>query len=320
MKRIITTFHHAIILFATFSPLTGCATSSAIFKVRVVDDDNKPIKNVHSRFINIFDYGENRTGITDINGIFFNEIKNIFEVYGYFEKPGYYKTSGVIWRASVQESLPSPGVIYTNVLKRIIDPVPMILKDISTYPPRQDEPIGFDLEIGDWVFPDGKGKITDLLVTAQGVRTSLSVFSYSLSVEFLGENNGFIFIYSPPKDTGSLLKSELLPPQIAPETGYEKIINHFARQSPEEHRPTSTRDNTRRLIFRVRTEVDENGKIVSANYGWSNNDLYIAIKPNGKGITGFSLDYYYNPDSQSRSLEPKEIADKQIKELPGGEK
>ena len=306
------------IAFATLVPLTGCANPNATIRVSIVDEYGKPIQGVHSEVVSTYTY-DITGGLTDANGMYSVHLDKIYDIGGYFQKNGYYKTSGEFWKAPQWGDVPPADTNFAIVLKQIIDPVPMIRKDINAFPPRQGEPVGFDLEVGDWVFPDGKGKITDMLVTAEGKNNSMTDFSYLLSVEFLGENNGFYLYNFPPKGVDLSLRSELLPPQLAPETGYnEKLIEHFARSSLEHKWGISSRDGTSKLIFRVRTVVDDEGNIVSANYGWTSTDLYIAQRSNG--ITGFSLNYYYNPDPKSRSLEPKEIADRQVQALPKEEK
>ena len=310
-----------IILFVAilFNTLTGCAAmnglNDATVTVRVVDDFGEPVSNVHSRLLSLSNYDASR-GLTDENGVFSVHLQDIFyEISGRFEKTGYYKSSGMFWHWNEWGGVPPADTNFTVVLKRIIEPVPMIRKNVTAYPPHQGEPFGFDLEVGDWVFPDGKGTIADILIFAEGESSSMSVFSFSLSAEFLGEHNGFYPFHVPLENVPDpLLRSELPPPQIAPEIEYEKTIEHYARSSPTHKWGVSSRDETRRLIFRVRTVVDEEGKIISANYGWATQDLFFATIPGKK--TGFSFMYYYNPDPKSRSLEPKEIADRQNKVSP----
>ncbi|MCL1909370.1 MAG: hypothetical protein FWG05_00370, partial [Kiritimatiellaeota bacterium] len=67
-------------------------------------------------------------------------------------------------------------------------------------------------------------------------------------------------------------------------------------------------DETRRWIYRIRTEVDEDGKIISANYGWMTKDFQIGNPTGTLGV--IVLNYYHNPDPHSRSLEPKEITNR----------
>jgi len=292
----------------------GCLATSrdAIVTVRIIDDEGKPINAVRSTLAHTDTFNA-KTGFTDADGMYSDELTKIFaQIGGWFEKPGYYKSSGKFWGWSSGLLVPPADTNFTVVLKRIIDPVPMVYKKIAAYSPRPGEPVGFDLEIGDWVHPDGKGKITDMLITATKNYMSANEFSFSLSVEFIGEENGIQPFYYPSFiGAGYPLKSEFPPPQIAPELGYLKNIEHFSKKIPTERRAKNSLNENISRIFRVRTVLDEEGKIVSANYGWSFKDIYIESKPGD--FVGFSFTYYYNSDSKSRSLEPKEIADRQAK-------
>jgi len=132
-----------------------------------------------------------------------------------------------------------------------------------------------------------------------------------LSANFSGEHNGIQSFSINQIITGPSPRSELPPPPIAPINGYEKTFEYYARRVPTDRwHGTTSRDDTRRWIYRIRTEVDEDGNIIAANYGWMTKDI-IGASNEGKGR--FILAYYYNPDPQSRSLEPKEIADRQNK-------
>ena len=193
----------------------------------------------------------------------------------------------------------------------------MIQKEVRVIIPRLDEPVGFDLEVGDWVSPDGRGKSTDILFTQEGYFTSEKDYSFTLLAEFAAEENGIQSFQVPRGGVGAILQSALPLPQIAPKLGYEKIFESFIRQKPTQRQGDTPYEATRRWIYRVRTVLDEEGKIVSANYGWATDDIRFGI--NEDGTCRIVLKYYYNSDPHSRSLEPKEIADRQAKGLPKGD-
>ena len=303
-----------IIGMLAFTP--GCMAtgfSNATFRVRVVDEEGVPIGGVRSKLMNIYDMGSIPGGVTDTNGIYSCHLTKVYEVSGYFEKHGYYKSGGVFWNWDNQNRVPPAGTIFPIVMKRIIEPVSMTVKEFNAILPRMGESVGFDLEICDWVFPDGKGKIADMFFTIEGYYAANKNFSIQASVEFLGDKNGIQSFHYPKETAGHPLKSELPPPAIAPESGYESLIERFSHHIPPEKWASSSYDETCRWIYRIRTKVDDDGNIVAANYGWFVMD--ISVGPFGETGRVF-LKYYYNPDPQSRSLEPKEIADRQARDLP----
>ena len=278
----------------------------------MVDDIGNPISNVHANVYNIFDM-DTKPGLTDTNGMHTTRLDKIFHISGSFKKHGYYTSYGDFWKAPEWGKVPPANTNFTIVLKRILEPVPMRQREVTVIFPRLNEPIGFDLEVGDWIFPDGKGKTVDMFLTAERKYVSRREYSFSVSAEFIGELNG---IQSFIKPSTHDLKSELPPPPIAPKFGYMKTFESFSRHlSPDKWASASFVEN-RNWIFRIRTEIDKDRNIVSANYGWIVKDPASIPIPQPDGTGSFTIIYYYNPDPKSRSLEPKEIADRQAKDIP----
>jgi len=314
MKKIMTTFHFTFFALATFAPLTGCANNpNAIITVRVIDDAGKPISNVQSRIMSTFSYGT-PTGLTDTNGMYAVHLDKIYDLDGTFQKHGYYKTSGEFWQAPQWGDVPPADTNFIVVLKRIIEPISMKQRELIAIFPRLDEPIGYDLEIGDWIFPDGKGEITDILLKAERQYVSANDYSVNLFAKFAGEHNGIQPFYVHRQSANEFYRSELRTPPIAPLTGYINTYERFARQLPTEKKSNFSYDRTIGWIFRIRTELDENGEIITANYGWFSEDFSVGPIANGTARTSFK--FYFNSDPKSRSLEPKEIADRQNKVSP----
>ncbi len=73
----------------------------------------------------------------------------------------------------------------TIKLRPIKDPVPMYVKSIETSIPEKNKPIGFDLEVGDWVSPYGKGKVRDFIIKIkegeEGKKIKLDTFDIAFS-------------------------------------------------------------------------------------------------------------------------------------------
>jgi len=295
-----------IIIMGQYIPISKNTLNNSIVNVRVVDENNNPVENVHVKLYSNAD-SEAKPGLTDTNGMYSTFMKNIYaEIDGTFKKEGYYKSMGNFWGWDKWGGVPPADKVFTIMMKQIIDPVQLKYREIDLPFPRLEEPVGFDFEVGDWVFPDGKGKIADMFLTGQW-STNDNVYAYNMDAEFSGELNGIKSFYYPHSSQPSIpLRSELPPPTIAPETGYEKTFNRWTRRIPtDKWSAKSSLDEDKRWIFRIRTEVDDDGNIVSANYGWTTKDIFSG---NIVGTCRLKISYYYNLDPKSRSLEPKNIA------------
>ncbi len=142
------------------------------------------------------------------------------------------------------------------VLKPVRDPVHMALSFNEIRIPNFDEPLGFDLEKHDWVSPEGKGRVADMVVRFEP--TGDDVPFRKLSVEFPGAMNG---AYVRKKDGYSILKSDY---HAMTNGVYEtRLANEDGMRGPA-HILLGADDY---LVFRIRSKVDHNGKVVSAMYG-----------------------------------------------------
>ena len=76
-------------------------------------------------------------------------------------------------------------------------------------------------------------------------------------------------------------------------------------RKPKEPPVSNMKETDRQYLFRVRAQTNDAGEVVSANYGWVLGDFE---------LRGPSIDlqmwYYFNPDPQSRSLEPASLSKK----------
>lgn len=175
------------------------------------------------------------------------------------------------------------------------NPVPMLHKSIQREDiPAWDEPVGFDLEIGDWVAPHGKGGKCDFVFTASKVTEPKDGIQYA--IVFSNSLDGLVE-YVPPEG----MHSSYIFPYKAPVSGY---ISTFSRYRLLKYPvlPNYPANNLKEgkdinYIFRVRTEANDEGEITSANYGRIKGEIRVS----SKGEAYFS--YYFNPDPQSRSLE-----------------
>ena len=176
----------------------------------------------------------------------------------------------------------SPSV--TLLLKRIIRPVPMYAKSLNTHVPAEGKPVGFDLTVGDWIAPHGKGKNTDMLFTVHLDRRSEDDYDYKLVVSFPNPGDGIQAFALSDLEKTSALRS----PQEAPQNGYrpEWIKTRSRRPSQPS---TDALDESLNFFLRVRTVLDERGNVKSALYGKIYGDFmhfryYLNPAPNDRGM------------------------------------
>ena len=145
-----------------------------------------------------------------------------------------------------------------------------------------------DLEKGDWVAPDGKGVIPDMIIAFELIDET-SPF-YKLIVEFPGEMNG---AYVRKKDSYSILKSDY---NASTNMIYEsRIENNDGNRGPA-HVLLGGNDY---LVFRIRSKVDKDGNLISALYGkiYGPFDYFVASRFSMRLIT------FLNPVENDTNLE-----------------
>lgn len=173
----------------------------------------------------------------------------------------------------------------TLLLKKCIEPVAMHAKWIREEPPVAGQPIGYDLEAGDWVAPHGKGKATDMFFAVYHDRRAENDWDYKVMVTFPNEGDGIQSFSVSDLDRTSALRS----PQAAPLDGY--LPEWVKTQSRRPGQPSTYGvDKELNFFFRVRTVLDEQGHVKSAHYGKVYGDFMDFV-------------YYFNPVANSLSVE-----------------
>lgn len=203
-----------------------------------------------------------------------------------------------------------PTDILTVTLKRIINPVPMVVKHrVLAKFHRLGVPLGFDIEEGGWVEPDGRGQVADFWATGTSRYVERRDHGISVRIVFSNALDGVqeSMAYSPYKGNGPATCA-LPPPVVAPANGYTNTLLLWQSWKPGSHISGHVKERQNHL-FRVRTEVDAEGNITKANYAWTLGGLKIDI--NRQYGLYMIFNSYWNPDPTSRSIEPKEIADRQ---------
>ncbi len=173
---------------------------------------------------------------------------------------------------------PNPLVI-TMQLQRVMHPIPLRVRRASA-DFGEDNRLQYDFMAGDWLPPQGQGKVADLELVRD---------DWDIKLRFPNPADGIQEIFSDPWNHLRL--------RTAPESGYKAKMRR--KRAPVEY--------FRTFGFRVRTELDANGQPVTAYYGKIYEDIQPKIK-NGTAFTrcslgGVTILYYLNPTALDRNLE-----------------
>ena len=277
---------------------------------RVVDDDGTPVvgATAHIWFRTTYPKKVIKDWIlnTDSNGMFVAEYRTNDRLSIGIDKTGYYHT---FERVTFSDPIAYPfatdgkwqpyGSTRTVVLKKIEDPQEMICwertKDYKI--PVYNTWLGFDLERYQFIKPYGEGKESDVLLRFALNNPSRGDYHMKMEVSFT--NNLHAGAYMMKKDVFSDFKNVYHADTNA--TYCQSFVYSFDRYPAK--RPVSVElGEDEYLVFRTRTEVDENGRLVSANYGV----LYgpwCFVGPRGMNIP-FLL---FNPTLNDANLEDSEI-------------
>ena len=273
--------------------------------VRVVDQDGMPVSGAEVRGgFEYTDYdGDSYKVLTDTNGVISasGRLMSIFNCI--VKKDGYYESVEVLrWK----EAYPNAELKYGKwhpwnptieiVLKEKKNPIPLYCRQvIRTNIPVIGKKIGYDLFEGDWVSPYGTGHVSDFIVSATNDYREIKDYDVDYSITFSQSEDGLI-PFDKPK-YGSRLVSN----QSAPEDGYlNEWAWEYGRKGDEGLYNTSDSTDVN-YYFRIRTKVDESGKIISAYYG----KIYegIEVRINRDGSLNLSFNYYLNTTSLDRNVE-----------------
>ena len=187
-------------------------------------------------------------------------------------------------------------------LKKVINPVPMYAKNLRGFPiPACNEPLGYDLENGDWLPPYGGGSTADFVFRLDRDLGDLTLdqvqyFDATLSLTFSNEDDGIQEVADPPPQ-GSVFHL----PRYAPENGYTNYWSlKIFRNSQGANDIMSPQTEEMNYFFRVRTKKDDEGKIISARYGKIRGPLWFGIVP---GKAELRMRFYFNPTPNDRNME-----------------
>ncbi|WP_207061704.1 hypothetical protein [Motiliproteus sp. SC1-56] len=300
-------------LFAT----TAVALPSAKVTIKVVDDQGGPVEGAEVRvgFESPGGYWQAGriafdSGYSDSDGIHVASSNTSGRIGYRIEKEGYYESeggfseftgvSGVYGMRRWEPWNPILGV----ELRKIRNPIPLIVKQVEALElPMLNRPIGYDLMAGDWVVPFGQGTTADLVFTLEKSYQSRGSWKYKLSLGFANPDDGVI-----PVRASTSSGSQLLLAHHAPIEGYRSEY-FWGKEMKMSSYGTAVRSDFGELqtddlnfYFRVRSQRDEHGRLVSGIYGKIHNKFQLTnFKIERTGSLTFN--YFLNPTPNDTNLE-----------------
>lgn len=278
----------------------------------VVDEDGTPVEGASVRGGAWWPDNVRRTkdgtfsDTSDTDGVAHAELIVYADMNVIAEKEGHYKYSTTynVWDPkshgmTLKNGRWQPwGQTNTIVLKRILNPVPMYVKRVNEAVPVLGKSVGYDLEKGDWVAPYGKGVTSDLIFNAKGIRKDMFDSEMQIRVSFSNLHDG-IQLYTVPLHRESPTGSQFISDHNAPDSGYqdEYVFDQLVRGNKRIN--VNSRDE-QMAYFRVRSKVDSDGNLMSAQYGKMYGDIYGCWR-DGKLTVRFL--YYLNPTPNDRNME-----------------
>lgn len=153
--------------------------------------------------------------------------------------------------------------------------------------PEVEREMGFDVEVGDFVPPLGKGKTADFVFVLRGRFDSITDYDQTFEIGTVRPMDGILLFRQRPHP-GSAFRYEY----EAPLDGYGPS-KAWHRQRKGNH-ATQDDDPNAAYFFRIRSELDENGKVIRALYGIISKDCRFGHdKP---GEFAFNFSYLLNTD------------------------
>jgi len=271
--------------------------------VKVVNELGEPIKDAHVgiTFRTYTDWNGSKRksfyGNSNTDGVFSALYTSLDKVFVGVTKAGCYKshkeykfkkTKGIIWQ-------PWDSTIEL-VLRKEKNPIPLYAKHyLNLDIPASNKDVGYDLFVGDWCEPYGKGKINDIYISYDYEVSGISNFKWQLQISTISSNDGVVCI-EPIKGSNSVFKLPYLAPT---KTHYSPRYTQSITVSKGKRHYTEPVPVSNNIFFRIRSNIDNSGNVTNCFYG-KITDIESALARD-HGIITFT--YYLNPTPNDRNLE-----------------
>ena len=218
------------------------------------------------------------TGQTNADGTLRTTVNTLESLYIEVSKPGHYQ-------ARLYDIEGNQDQKHIIQLPYKLNPIGLYVRhhtgnqDEGLKFPKNDQWFEYDLKVGDWVQPQGKGIVADVKMRLHCDKESVA--QTYLELESIDASAGFHVIDE------IISYSELKLPHQAPESNYAKtlVING------------ADWENYRGIFLRSRVLLNKDGKIISANYGKIQGPIILSRH----GVIG--LTHYFNGIPNDRNLE-----------------
>jgi hypothetical protein len=294
----------SLLLLAIIST-NAFSSPTAKFTAKVLDENALPIKGAQVTLSfsgakrgdggGLTSFG--KKGLSDNDGLFTDSAETLPLVGVVIDKSGYY-------RSIEKYEFKSRSLLLNRwepwnptievVLKKKRNPVGMYVGGGIIQVPKFDEPIGYDLEKGDWVAPYGKGMTSDFVFTYKAEMRAYRDYECSFVLSFSNMEDGIQEYRFNPED-----QSYYKWPFEAPTSGYDKTLSRHEVKAPEKNLQTDAKKEIN-YIIRVRTRTDDKGNIIEAKYGKLSGEF--GFDPKGN----IQFYYYFNPDGTQNLEEDPE--------------
>ena len=278
--------------------------------VQVFDEAGKPFPNADVQIG--FDDPKTRLAVyskgkTDAHGLFTAGGICNGSMGGSIKKAGYYD-SGFPFEITGEKDgkwLPWNPICKTT-LRPIGKPIALYAKTVRTKIPDKNKPCGYDLIIGDWVAPYGKGMEKDFVFTIQKTEVKDGQnFDAQGELTFSSPLDGLQPAPQPLVGKYSRFRWE----RQAPANGYNPSCRLYHTWWQSKHQKpiqnfdwdfAGSKKGWEGYFFRVRTR-EQDGKIVSAHFGKILGGIQLgSIETSTCTITFI---YYLNPTPNDNNLE-----------------
>jgi hypothetical protein len=295
-----------------------------VVRVRVTDDNARPISGVHVRVI----FGATRAdGTRDVTVPFLTDQDGNGAARGRAEfRTSVFANKSDFYDLRVDGLRAGQDHDVALVMRERRNPIPLYVArfgaDRVERFPKHDTWLGFDFSVADWIAPFGRGRVEDVRIR---FRNSFVGYDASIqdtlaermamnrkSVESGGETwteekfrlragrwDGVLEISFPGLEDGLIEETlRFLPyntmrlPHEAPADGYLPTW----RVEPKSYTIPERRENVG-FFLRTRTKLDSQGNIISAHYAKIVGDIEV----DARGSIRFH--YYFNPTPNDRNLE-----------------
>ena len=283
----------------------------AKLELHVVDENDTPVANANvSVIMGMISTAYRINGQTDTNGVFIIKGKTKGnEIIILSKKEGYYNSKQKLCfikmgeERQVKNGKWQPyGEKVTVVLRKVKNTNHNLINfgdeyDLK-YTQKFSEWIGFDLKENDFVNPFGKGKVADFeIFIEKDYNNDKKYIGMDVNIRFTEPYAGY---YVVEKNKCSNFDGVYF---AETNSTFATTERFFTELMSNNERKTYTFDNSKSWVVRSRCVVDDDGKLVSANYSIISDFLY--GRDDGGNKFCVRLHGYFNPIPNDTNLEHK---------------